>query len=176
MEKITIQDKAAIYYHVFANCNDIQTLYKIAKGDERFNKLSDSSKKSSPSIWWNKAHIKELRKQILTIQGVQENELKTKWNNEREKEAPEGAKELPPLESVNFLNLDEFLQYANKQANKIHDEKERRAWVEMIGKYMNFKDSDETETDIMRAYVPIICENCELKKKCSACKFEVCPV
>ena len=176
MEKITIQDRAAIYYHVFANCNDIQTLFRIAKGDERFNKLSDSSKKSSPSAWWNKAHIKELRKQILTIQGVQENELKTKWNNERERETTESTKEIARLEAVNFLNLDEFLQYANLQANKIQDEKERRAWVEMIGKYMNFKETEEGETDIMRFYTPIFCDVCELKKRCSACKFEVCPI
>ena len=71
-------------------------------------------------------------------------------------------------EGINFLNLDEFLKYANNQANNIQDEKEKRAWVEMIGKYMNFKESDEQEQQI-KAYLPVVCSDCEIYKRCSDC-------
>ena len=46
---ITQAEKAALYYHLVGKCNDWEQLYKIAKGEEAFNKLSTASKSASVS-------------------------------------------------------------------------------------------------------------------------------
>ena len=76
---------------------------------------------------------------------------------------------------TNFLNLDEFLTYANKQANTIQDEKERRNWVELIGKYMNFKEKEDETTETKRYYIMKTCETCEIYQRCKGCDVSCCP-
>lgn len=177
MKGTTDQEKAAIFLHIFEDCHDWRRLYSIAIGPERFNALQESSKKENSNRWKNSPKIKGL---------IQETKAKINARIEEERakavqavrdsggtETRERAKE--PAET-NFLDLEQFLKYANEQANRIQDDKERRAWVEMIGKYMAFKDgSSEGANEIQRFYTPVHCDSCEIYKKCKGCTFPTCP-
>ena len=81
----------------------------------------------------------------------------------------------PAQNAVNFLNPDEFLQFANSQANEITDEKERREYLKMIANLLNYKESDNAETEIQRFYTPVCCSECEIYNKCKACNLPECP-
>lgn len=179
MEDITKSEKAALYFQILERCNDWKEVYKIAIGEDRYNALTDKTKITNTSRWKASHKIQKAKEEIEMIFKAQRQEIE-----ERTKESkPDGETEPTNrttkneiIEKTNFLNLDEFLKYANQQANKITDEKEKRAWVEMIGKYMNFKESEEGETEQIRAYLPLQCYSCELRKRCEACKFDVCSV
>ena len=171
-KELTPQQQAAIYLHVFGGVKDRKILYAIAEGPEKLSKWKDTSVNMSLSKWFNSKHIQD---------GITAAKFWIHQHDEQVKEIEaERAKregEKTPKEAVNFLDLDEFLNYACEQANAIKDEKERRAWVELIGKYKNFREGENTEEDTqIRAYLPVSCEDCELKKRCKACIYDVCPV
>jgi hypothetical protein len=158
------EEQAALLYAVVFDIQDKNILFKIANGEKRFDKLLDSSKKITIPKWFRSDKIQMALADLRYILEAKKNEANEEYYKSRAetetKKNETGRNEKTP---VNFLNLDEFLQYANEQANKISDEKERRAWVEMIGKYMNFKENDE-ETEQIRAYLPLSCEGCALYK------------
>lgn len=170
------RQQAALLYALMFDIKDKYILFEIAEGQKRFEALKDSSKKIVVSKWYRSDQIQNALADLKYILQARTNEENERYYNERrETEAGQSEKKPQPNEAVNFLNLDEFLQYANEQANKIGDEKERRAWVEMIGKYMNFKETDE-ETEQIKAYLPQICDSCECYKRCQFCKLDKCPV
>lgn len=177
-KELTPRQQAAIYLHVFGNVKDRKILFEIAEGAERLNKLKDSSVNMTLSKWYNSKLIQEgitAAKFWIHNHDQQQREIIKAEIMEAERAKKETEKS--PKESVNFLDLDEFLNYACEQANAIKDEKERRAWVELIGKYKNFKEGENTEEDTqIRAYLPLSCEDCELKKRCERCNFNKCPI
>lgn len=176
LKDLTPAQQAAIYLHVVGGFNDWPELFQIAEGKERYNKLTDKSKRQTVSKFKLSDAINEGIQELRYILSLKEKQLREDEKKILETESRTTEEGDPINEKTNFLNLDEFLQYANQQANKITDEKEKRAWVEMIGKYMNFKESEEGETEQIKAYLPLQCYSCELYKRCKACKFDVCPV
>ena len=78
MEKITDQEKAAIYYHIFASCQDRHILYRIAAGEDKYNRLTDSSKKVTVNRWFNLPRIQEFIKLTIYEQQRQKNFLTEK--------------------------------------------------------------------------------------------------
>lgn len=179
MEDITKSEKAALYFQILERCNDWKEVYKIAIGEDRYNSLTDKTKKANTSRWKASHKIQKAREEIEMIFKAKQQEIEERTkesNSSGETETTNRTTKSDITEKTNFLNLDEFLQYANQQANKITDEKEKRAWVEMIGKYMNFRESEEGETEQIKAYLPIQCYSCELRKRCKSCKFDPCPV
>lgn len=176
LKNLTPAQQAAIYLHVVGGFKDWAELFQIAEGKERYNNLTDKSKRQTVSKFKRSDPINEGIQELRHILSLKEKEIREDERRQAESETNKGSNLSDLNENINFLNLDEFLQYANQQANNISDEKEKRAWVEMIGKYMNFKESEEGETEQIKAYLPIQCYSCELKKRCEACKFDVCPV
>lgn len=170
LENQDLNFQAAIYLHVYGNCNDWKQLYIIAVGFERFNKLSDNSKIQYVSKWKNSELV------LFCIDELKKRKYLDEQNQIKKAIQDSETETTKSKDITNFLSLDEFLQYANEQANSITDEKERRAWVEMIGKYMNFKGSDEGETEQIKAYLPVQCYNCAIYNRCKSCEFEACPV
>ena len=157
--KLDPATQAAILYHVVFQVNDKIELFKIANTPQKYDSYTDKSKSVILSNWWRSDAVQA---GIIDLKYILESKLDEevkKAVRERENEKMKGSTR--SKEEVNFLNLDEFLAFANDQANKITDEKERRSWVEMIGKYMNFKENDE-ETEQIRAYTPLICSDCPL--------------
>ena len=160
--EITVQERAAIYYHLVGRCDDWYQLYRIAKGDEALNKLSsDEVKAASVSRWKKSEAMQKAIKEVRCILDMEKNEIEAKAV-ETYKEDPEDAE---VKQDVNFLDRDEFLRYLNKQANRIQDEKSRNETLKMISDNLRYKDMDrekEGDEDIMRFYVPITCSECPL--------------
>lgn len=179
MAIITERQKAALLFHVLTGCKDRETLFRIAEGDERCNKLKDSSKSQTFSTWFNSQTIQEALKEIIYKVEQEKKQIAEKATQEYRRKEIEGAKNgtIPTItEDLNFLDLETFLREANKQANQITDDKEKRAWLELIGKYMSFKDRNEAdEVEIKRFYTPVECEKCEIYNKCKECKLSECP-
>ena len=161
-------EKAALHYYVETGTKDKALIFQLAQGKDRYNKLTDKSKNVTVYKWFNRPEVKEFIKVEIYHQETQkraeEERIRKESQDPRDEDRPISRKS----EDTNFLNLDEFLKYANNQANNIQDEKEKRAWVEMIGKYMNFKESDEQEQQI-KAYLPVVCSDCDIYKRCSGC-------
>ena len=170
LENQDLNFQAAIYLHVYGNCNDWKQLYIISVGLERFNKLSDNSQIQKVSKWKNSDLVLSCIDELKKRKYLEQKEIENKTLEDS------GTETTKTKDITNFLSLDEFLKYANEQANNIKDEKEQRAWVEMIGKYMNFRGSDEGETEQIKSYLPIQCYNCAIYQRCKGCKFESCPV
>lgn len=176
MEKLTESEKAAIYYHIFGGCKDRVILYTIAKGENAINRLKENSRKNTASLWFRSHNVQKFVEYVRITKDQEEQKkadlLRSEFENTNSTTAPQPA----PVDGVNFLNLDEFLREANRQANETKDEKERRSWIEMIGKYMSFKDRSEGEnTEIKRFYTPVECEKCIIYNKCRDCKCADCP-
>ena len=178
MKGVTEQEKASLYYQVLERCDDWRKIYSIAIGAERFNALGESAKQTNTSRW-------KLSERIQTTKAEIERNLKALIDEERQKaieeykragetEPREGKGKKTKSEAVDFLNPDEFLKFANQQANEIKDEKERREYLKMIANLMNYKEGDQEQTDIQRFYTPVLCENCVIYNKCKSCKRQEC--
>lgn len=179
MEDITRAEKAALYFQILERCEDWKIIYQIAIGEERFNNLGDKSKVTSASRWKSSHRIQKAREEIERNFKAIENEIREKAIKnfpvlEGEPRQPETKK--AENGDINFLDPDEFMKFASQKANELQDEKDRRAYLEMIAKLMNYKDKDQEEQEQIRAYLPETCENCELYKRCSVCSFSSCPV
>lgn len=174
MEILNDKERAALLYHVFTGCKDRAVLFEIAEGENRLNRLKDSSKAQTFSNWFNSKKIQEGIKRIT----YEIEEVKRQYAESvrpvRETEAREGDGTNKLQSTVNFLNPEEFLDFANKQANEITDEKERREYLKMISNLMNYKDQDGEQIDVQRFYTPVLCENCEIYNKCKGCKVAEC--
>ena len=180
IHSVNPQTLAALYLYIFGGCEDMHEIFKIAESSERYEKLKITSRASTVSNWLKSHKIQTAINEIKQIKTAYENTIieaeraKIQEGREIENTKPK-APEIAPDE-INFLDLDNFLTEANKQANKITDEKERRAWLEMIAKYMSFKDRNDSETtEIKRFYTPIECEKCILYNKCKVCTVSDCP-
>ena len=178
MENLTQSEKAALYYQIIEHCRDWKAIYKIAVGPERYEKLNDSSKNASASKWKQSERIQRAHREIERNLHAAKKEIEDEAVNKYiagSTEATPGEKTTPFNGEVNFLDPEEFLKHANEQANKIKDDKERRSWLEMIAKLMNYKDKEEEATEIKRYYIMKTCENCEIYAKCKGCNLSTCP-
>ena len=180
MQQLTTNERAAILLHLYEKFEDRHELFKIANGNDRYNKLKESSRNQTVSKWFNSEKIQEGIKAADFERRRKEEEIKERIKEELttsgEAAATTRGPRTSPVEAVNFLDPDEFLKFANLKANEIQDEKERRSYLEMIAKLMNYKDKDEEQQEQIKAYLPMICEKCELYKRCSACSLSSCPV
>lgn len=174
IKDLTPNQQAAVYMHIFAPCDDWQKLFIIAEGPERFNKLTDKSKRQTVSNFKRSDKINEAIQEVKYFYGLKEKELTQKIRTEIENEkngTGTGVKD-----DINFLDPDQFLKHANEQANRIKDDKERRSWLEMIAKLMNYKEQNDQEaTEIKKFYIMKTCETCEIYEKCKNCSFAGCP-
>lgn len=176
-KELTHAEKAAIYYHIFGKCEDWVQLYKIAKGEDAYNRLSEISRAAMVSRWKLSEPVQTMIKDTNYIREREREEAdKRAVEAYREnQENPEGDK---ILSEVNFLDRDEFLAYLNKQANRIQDEKTRNETLKMISDNLRFKDMEkesEGYEEMRRFYLPLQCHDCELYKRCKECPLEKCP-
>jgi hypothetical protein len=176
MENLNDFERAAIALHVYTGCNDRKTLFKIAVGEIRYNKLKDTSLNTTVSNWYNSHKIQTAIKEFRIIQEQKENERLAEHLKELETESDKSDFKKIESQDINFLDPEQFLKHANEQANRIKDDKERRSWLEMIAKLMNYKEANDQETtEIKRFYIMKTCENCEIYQKCKGCNLSNCP-
>lgn len=179
MEDITKAEKAAIYYAILERCNDWQEVYKIAIGAERFNALTDKAKQSNASRWKTSHKIQKAREEIEAILIAREKAIKEKAVKEiqgEETEPTKGATKKANTEETDFLNRDEFLKFLNTRANEITDDKLRNDILKMLSDNMRYKESEKDESnEVQRFYTPVVCENCDIYRKCKDCNILNCP-
>lgn len=170
------RQKAAVLYHVVGGCNDWAELFIIAEGETRYNSLTDKSKRQTVSNFKRSDKITQAVADLKYRIDRQKEEERKKIIQEWESES-QNMQGLSGLnEDINFLDPEQFLQHANEQANRIKDDKERRSWLEMIAKLMNYKEQNDSETtEIKRFYIMKTCENCEIYQRCKGCEFSKCP-
>ena len=179
MKGVTEQEKASLYYQVLERCDDWRKIYAIAIGRDKFNALSENAKQSNTSRWKLSERIQatkaEIERNLKAL--IEEEKAKAieEYKTSGETAPREEREKKTKTQSVDFLNPDEFLKFANQQANEIQDEKERREYLKMIANLMNYKDTDAETIDIQRFYTPVICESCEIYNKCKGCKVAECP-
>jgi hypothetical protein len=167
MENLNDRTKAAIYYHVFAGITDRKVLFRIAEGDERANKLTEGSLKTSSTNWFKSHVIQTAISKLRKLKEHEENEIREKCIADLDYQAIQTeAKIQDPENAVNFLDRDEFLKFLNDRANEIKDDKLRNDILKMLSDNLRYKDSENGEnTDIQRFYTPILCQDCPLYQK-----------
>lgn len=177
-KELTHAERAAIYYHLSGKCSDWAQLYRIAKGDDALNRLSnDETRAVTVSRWKNSKSIQNAIKETSYLL-QREREESEKRAVEVFKETHENQERETALAEVNFLDRDEFLTYLNKKANRIQDEKTRNETLKMISDNLRFKDMEkenEGHEEKVRAYIPLQCHECVLYKRCRECPLEKCP-
>ena len=178
MENLTQSEKAALYFQVLERCEDWRKIYSIAIGPDRFEKLAEASKQVNTSKWKTSERIKtahqEIKRNLLAAKEEIEKQAVLKYKGV-ETEPTEADNYFKNRGDINFLDSEEFLRFANEQANRIKDDKERRSWLEMIAKYMNYKEQNDSEaTEIKRYYIMKTCENCEIYRTCKDCTVTDC--
>jgi hypothetical protein len=170
------RQKAAVFYHVVGGCDDWVQLFIIAEGETRYNSLTDKSKRQTVSNFKRSDKITQavadLKYRIERQKEEERKKIIQDWETESQnKQSFSGLNE-----DINFLDPEQFLKHANEQANRIKDDKERRSWLEMIAKLMNYKEANDQETtEIKRFYIMKACENCEIYQKCKDCNLSSCP-
>ena len=175
MKPLTERQKAAIYFHLVAGCKDRELLFRIAEGDERANKLTDKSRVIMANRWYNSEPIQTGINEIRYIieQRRQEDIKKAVASLETEPTKREPKSE--DFDKINFLDRDEFLKFLNDRANEITDDKLRNDILKMLSDNLRYKDSDQTDDSTqIKAYLPIICQDCELYKRCKGCDLSQC--
>lgn len=165
MRELTDAEKMVIHYAVLTSCEDWGLLYKVAIGEERYNKMTHKSKVTSTSKWKNSEEVqKELRER-------QYDEHRKKEETRIKEEERRGGTERPntpkpqEVEQINFLDRDDFLKFLNTRANAITDDKLRNDILKMLSDNMRYKEAEkDTENEIQRFYTPLICKDCPLYK------------
>lgn len=175
MKPLTPGEQAAIYLYIFGHFENRKDLYKIAIGENQYNRLKENSLKPTISKWFNSPRIKEAIKAVEYEYKRREEEIRQEERKKIETEPSKPGTVQTNTNEVNFLNPDEFLKFASQKANEIQDEKDRREYLKMIANLMNYKDSDREETEIQRFYTPVVCTDCEIYKKCKGCRLADCP-
>lgn len=167
MENLNDRTKAAIYYHVYAGITDRKVLFRIAEGDERANKLTEGSLKTSSTNWYKSHVIQTAISKLKKLKEHEENEIREKCKADLDYQATQKETDLQdPDNLVNFLDRDEFLKFLNDRANEIKDDKLRNDILKMLSDNLRYKDSENGEnTDIQRFYTPILCQDCPLYQK-----------
>ena len=167
MENLNDRQKAAIYYHVFAEVTDRRTLFRIAEGDERANALTDATLKVTASNWFKSHKIQVAISKLKELKERNEAEMIEKAKDLGRSEATEKEPLTAISEnSVNFLDRDEFLKFLNDRANEIKDDKLRNDILKMLSDNLRYKDSENGENnEIQRFYTPILCQECPLYQK-----------
>lgn len=172
MKNINDQEKAALYFAIAENCTDWAKIYSIAVGADKFNQLADITKVTNPNKWKNSTRIKRMYEELLFLQQHREDKIREKVRKEiqaGETETTETKNQTSRAGATDFLNRDEFLKFLNQRANEITDDKLRNDILKMLSDNMRYKESESETSEIQRFYTPVVCQDCEIYRKCSNC-------
>lgn len=176
MENLTELERAAIIFHVYGGCKDRKILYQIAYGENKVNKLKTTSLDVMCGNWFRSHKIQSGIKYFSTLKQEHESEIINKYIAGLETETTKPNEPKTRNNETNFLDRDEFLKFLNSRANEITDDKLRNDILKMLSDNLRYKDTDADETtEIQRFYTPVLCENCEIYKRCKGCTVSNCP-
>lgn len=175
LKDLTPAQQAAIYFHVVGGFNDWPELFQIAEGKERYNNLTDKSKRQTVSKFKLSDAINEGIQELRYILTLKEKQIREEARRILETEARTTEEGEPINEKTNFLDRDEFLQFLNSRANEIKDDKLRNDILKMLSDNLRYKDTERDENnEIQRFYTPVTCENCPIYNRCKDCNISEC--
>ena len=175
LKDLTPAQQAAIYLHVVGGFNDWPELFQIAEGAERYNKLTDKSKRQTVSKFKLSDAINEGIQELRYILSLKEKQIREDERRVMITESRTTEEGEPINDRTNFLDRDEFLQFLNTKANQTTDDKLRNEILKMLSDNLRYKDTERDEnSEIQRFYTPVNCENCAIYNKCKNCKVIDC--
>lgn len=70
---------------------------------------------------------------------------------------------ITPTPEIDFRDRESFLNFLNKEANRINDQKTRLDVLKMLSDLLRMKEAESgREGEIQRFYTPLSCRDCEL--------------
>lgn len=175
MRPLTEFEKAAICYYIFGGCKDRAVLFQIAEGENRVNKLKEGSLKTTCNNWINSHRIQEGINLFKALKLQERENIINEYLTSQEQEPIKKELKSQDFDKINFLDRDEFLKFLNDRANEITDDKLRNDILKMLSDNLRYKDSDQSDDSTqIKAYLPVICQDCELYKRCKDCDLSQC--
>lgn len=162
MDTLTDTERAAIRFYINTDCKDKSLIFKLAKGADRYNRLSINSRRTTVYNWFSLPEVKEEIKKAIAEEEKRKEEFKKNYICSGCTLAPQEQKPTK-RNNTNFLDRDEFLQFLNDKANDIQDDKLRNDILKMLSDNLRYKDTERDENnEIMRFYIPLTCKDCKL--------------
>lgn len=125
-------------------------------------KVSKFKLKAAVQRYYDEVKFK-LRKYEEDLKDQERQRISSEKANEEKKNKKSGG---DVFGNFDFTNRDEFLNYLNKAANNIKDERDKREYLKMISDNLRFKEPDKHEnTEIQRFYTPLQCKDCILYQR-----------
>lgn len=175
MKELTENEKAAICYHIFGGCKDRTILFTIAEGENRVKNLTPGSLKTTANNWINSHRIQTGINLYKALKLQERENIINEYKSNQETEPGNGKGKIEDFTKTNFLDRDEFLKFLNDRANEINDDKLRNDILKMLSDNLRYKDSDSSDENTqIKAYLPIICQDCEIYKRCKGCNLSQC--
>lgn len=169
MLELTDQERAAMLFHIIYNVDDWKRLYKIAKGEEQYNKFTPKSLPVAVSKWKNSERMQQAEELVRLEAFRKRQEIEDAAKEEarkQDREAKQNDEKGLFSKKVNFLDRDEFLQELNERANRLTDSKELNDVLKMLSDNMRYKEADKTQNnEIQRFYTPLLCKDCPLYQR-----------
>ena len=163
-KKITPGEIAAIYYHVFAGCDDWSLLYAIADGIK--GRAMFDINKNTVSKWRNMDKIKTLITEVQTAKG--RDDKRDKGTDEKPTEGSVRSENTPKLKNSKFVDYSSpAAQQAklNELVNTADDPGEALDALKVIIQSQKADRDAAKEGRVQRVYLPLTCDSCPIYEK-----------
>ncbi len=168
MKPITEREKAAIYYHLYAGCDEWTTLYLIAYDGPAAEWKSDRYLSDRASKWKRSEKIRSFLEEARKIKNINEAE----HDKEITRKAMERTAESESAKKGGKGEKGKFIDYAdpanqraklNELVNQASDPGEALDALKVIIAGQRDDKQAAREQQTQRFYTPKQCEGCEIK-------------
>ena len=169
------REKAALYYHYFAGCNDWPLLFRIADNAPFNDLLKDSKNLSDYASKWKRSEkvitfLRQLQTQEIIKEHQKREEIEKDLQTAAESERTEKEPERKKTKFVDYTNPDNQRHKLNELINDASDPGEALDALKVIISGQRDDRQAAREQKQVRAYLPITCESCPLYQKAKARK------
>lgn len=171
-KELTEREKAIIFWAVYSGCRDWKKIYLLSRpGDPEKYDLKAISIPATVSRWKHSKRIADYYNEIRTnYENAQTAQaVRTARQKQTEQSDEDGGNETETTSTkkskptqIDFTNKESLLEYLNKKANDITDEKQRTDYIKMIADLVKIKDNGDGKNDINRFYMPLRCQDCKI--------------
>lgn len=164
---LTEREKAALYYHFFAGCNDWPLLFRIADNTPFDDKLKDSKNLSDYASKWKRSE-----KVITFLRNLQTETTIKEYQKRQEIEKDFGESVRTEDEQkrgkaafVDYSNPENQRKKLNELVNSANDPGEALDALKVIISGQKDDRQAAREQKQVRAYLPLTCQDCPLYQK-----------
>ena len=171
-KELTEREKAIIFWAVYSGCHDWKKIYQLSRpGDPDKYNINAVSIPATVSRWKHSKRVSDYYNKIRTeydnaqtAQAVRTARQTTTEDGERDDGNGNGKTETKKGKAaqIDFTDKAALLEYLNKKANDITDEKQRTDYIKMIADLVKIKDNNDGKNEINRFYMPLRCQDCKI--------------